>query len=84
VQFNRGIPPADIFVAWENLGYPGHLRAAVYDLWRCKYSGKFEIRFSAKVPPHDVVVIKVEPWQIGIINLAHTNPVNQAPPMLAA
>ena len=61
VFFNRGETPAAISVAWEQIGYPGHLRAQVRDLWAAKNLGKFKNSYSATVAPHDVVVIKVTP-----------------------
>jgi alpha-galactosidase len=61
VLFNRGAAPAEISVAWEDLGYPGHLRAAVRDLWTGAKLGKPQRKFSATIAPHDVCVINVMP-----------------------
>jgi len=61
VLFNRGTAPAEISVAWEDLGYPGHLKAAVRDLWTGKNLGKFKNKFAATVAPHDVCVVNVMP-----------------------
>ena len=61
VLFNRGLAPAEISVTWEEIGYPGHLRAEVRDLWAGKKLGNFHGSFSASVPFHDVAVIKVTP-----------------------
>ena len=61
VLFNRGSAPADITVAWEDLGYPGHLKAVVRDLWTGKTLGKFKKQFGARIAPHDVLVVNVRP-----------------------
>jgi alpha-galactosidase len=61
VLFNRGTAEAEISVAWETLGYPAHLSAAVRDLWAGKDLGKFTGRFSAEVPGHGVVLVIVKP-----------------------
>ena len=59
--FNRGEVPVQIPVIWEDLGYPGHLRADVRDLWAGKNLGKFRGKYAAVVAPHDVLVLKVMP-----------------------
>ena len=61
ILFNRGAAEAEISVAWAELGYPAHLQAAVRDLWQKKDLGKNAGSFSAKVPSHGVVMIKVAP-----------------------
>jgi len=61
VLFNRGTAPAEISVAWEDLGYPGHLKAAVRDLWTERKLGKFKNKFGATIAPHDVLVVNVMP-----------------------
>jgi alpha-galactosidase len=61
VLFNRGEGETEISVSWEELGYPGHLSAAVRDLWLKKDLGKFTGTFSAKVSSHGVVMVKVQP-----------------------
>jgi len=58
---NRSASEADISVSWEDLGYPTHLAAAVRDLWAMKDLGKFTATFSAKVPSHGVVMLRVTP-----------------------
>jgi alpha-galactosidase len=61
VLLNRGASEADISVLWEDLGYPAHLSAAVRDLWAKKDLGKSTATFSAKVPSHAVVMVRVTP-----------------------
>ena len=58
---NRGASDTDISVSWEDLGYPAHLSAAVRDLWAKKDVGKSTGTFSAKVPSHGVVMLRVTP-----------------------
>ena len=59
VLFNRSLKEAEMSVSWEELGYPLHVKANVRDLWQHKNLGKFKRKFSARVPSHDVVMIKV-------------------------
>jgi len=61
VLLNRGASDAEISVSWEDLGYPAHLSAAVRDLWAKKDLGKSTATFTAKVPSHAVVMLRVIP-----------------------
>ncbi len=61
VLLNRGVSEAEISVSWEDLGYPAHLSAAVRDLWAKKDLGKSTGTFSARVPSHAVVMLRVAP-----------------------
>jgi alpha-galactosidase len=61
VLLNRGTSEKEISVSWEDLGYPGHLSAAVRDLWQAKDLGQFKEKFSAAVSPHAVVMVRVQP-----------------------
>jgi alpha-galactosidase len=58
---NRGANEAEITARWTVLGYPEHLSAIVRDLWTHKDLGKFNGKFSVKVPSHDVVVVTITP-----------------------
>lgn len=59
--FNRSAAEREISINWSDLGYPGHLHAAVRDLWQHKDLGTFEKEFSARVELHGVVMITVKP-----------------------
>jgi alpha-galactosidase len=61
VLFNRGTADAEISVSWKDLGYPAHQTAKIRDLWHAKDLGVQERNFSAPVPPHSVVMVKVTP-----------------------
>ncbi len=61
ILFNRGTAETEISISWEGLGYPAHLSAAVRDLWEKKDLGKYTGSYSAKVPSHAVVMLKVAP-----------------------
>ncbi len=61
ILLNRGASSHNITVTWEQIGYPGHLSAAVRDLWAHKDLGKFTGKFSAPVESHGVVVVAVRP-----------------------
>ena len=61
ILFNRGTSDAEISVRWEQLAYPGHLSAKVRDLWEHLDLGSFEGSYKAKVAPHSVVMVKVQP-----------------------
>src|SRR5207244_8701552 len=61
VLLNRGSSEHEITVKWEQIGYPGHLSAAVRDLWQHKDLGKFTGKFSGPVESHGVVMVRVSP-----------------------
>ncbi|OQX78871.1 MAG: alpha-galactosidase [Bacteroidetes bacterium 4484_249] len=61
VLFNRALTKENIEVTWTEIGYPAHLKANVRDLWQHKDLGEFTGKYSAEVPPHDVVMIRVSP-----------------------
>jgi alpha-galactosidase len=61
VLLNRDTSEKEITVSWEDIGYPGHLSASVRDLWRAKDLGQYKEKFSARVAPHSVVMVKVAP-----------------------
>ena len=61
VLLNRSAAEKEITVNWEDLDYPGHLGAAVRDLWLHKDLGRFTGKFSAMVPSHGVVMVTVKP-----------------------
>jgi alpha-galactosidase len=61
VLLNRGVSEAEISVSWQDLGYPAHLSAAVRDLWAKIDLGKSTGTFSARVPSHAVVMLRVAP-----------------------
>jgi alpha-galactosidase len=61
ILFNRGAGDSDVSVSWEEIGYPNHLTAKVRDLWAHKDVGTFTGSYSAKVPSHAVVMVKVTP-----------------------
>jgi alpha-galactosidase len=55
--FNRGYREASVTVKWSDLGLTG--KHKVRDLWRQKDLGKFSGEFTAKVPRHGVVLVKI-------------------------
>jgi len=55
--FNRGLAPKDVTVHWADLGLSGTQQ--VRDLWLRKDLGKFKDTFTARVPRHGVVFVKV-------------------------
>ena len=61
ILLNRGSAGTDISVSWEDLAYPAHLSATVRDLWAKKDLGKSTGTFSATVPPHAVVMLRITP-----------------------
>ncbi len=61
ILFNRSASEQNVAVAWEDIGYPDHLNAAVRDLWEKKDLGKFTGKFSAPVASHGVVMVTVKP-----------------------
>jgi len=61
VLFNRGAQPAEIATEWAELGYPAKMSAEVRDLWAHKSLGRKVGSFSATVPSHGVVMVRVTP-----------------------
>lgn len=57
--FNRGRLEAEVTARWLDLGVLG--RQNVRDLWRQKDVGTFGGQYTAKVPPHGVVLVKISP-----------------------
>jgi alpha-galactosidase len=55
--FNRGEFETVITARWADLGRTG--KQAVRDLWRQKELGVFDVLFSARVPRHGVVLVRV-------------------------
>ena len=58
---NRGASEQKMTANWTDIGYPESLSAEVRDIWEHKDLGKKTGSFSATVPSHGVVVIKVKP-----------------------
>jgi len=58
---NRTGAEANITVSWTDIGYPEHVRAKVRDLWAKKDLGEKTGSFSAAVPSHGVMMVRIEP-----------------------
>jgi alpha-galactosidase len=61
VLFNRGPQSAEIAAKWTELGYPSKMSAEIRDLWAHKSLGRKAGGFSATVPSHGVVMVRVTP-----------------------
>jgi alpha-galactosidase len=61
ILLNRGPAEVKITVDWTEIGYPAGLAAGVRDLWQREDLGRFSRGFSASVPSHGVVMIRVTP-----------------------
>jgi alpha-galactosidase len=59
--FNRGTQAMTIAAKWTDLGYPPAMSAEVRDLWAQQSIGRTNAAFSATVPPHDVVMVRITP-----------------------
>jgi alpha-galactosidase len=55
--FNRGPEEKEVTAKWSDLGING--KRKVRDLWKHKDLGAFQGRFTAKVPSHGAVVVRV-------------------------
>jgi alpha-galactosidase len=55
--FNRGLWKSEIKARWSDLGIEG--KQKVRDLWRQKDLGTYDKEFSATVPRHGVVLVKI-------------------------
>lgn len=60
VLFNRSAEKADIGFTWAEIGLPQVLQFTVRDLWAKKDVGTFKEKYSAAVPSHGVVMVKVK------------------------
>jgi alpha-galactosidase len=58
---NRGASEQRITANWTEIGYPEHLKASVRDLWQHKDLKAANGSFSASVPSHGVVMVKIRP-----------------------
>jgi alpha-galactosidase len=58
---NRSATEAKITAQWTDLGYPETLNASVRDLWAHKDLPSAQGSFSASVPSHGVVFVKIKP-----------------------
>jgi alpha-galactosidase len=58
---NRSDKPATISADWRDIGYPSTVSAAVRDLWAHKDLPHSTGSFSAEVPSHGVVMVRVTP-----------------------
>jgi len=61
VLLNRSDKPATIAADWRDIGYPPSLPAAVRDLWAHKDLAQHTGSFSAEVPSHGAVMVRIEP-----------------------
>ena len=57
--FNRGYAETTVTAKWADLGITG--KQKVRDLWRQKNIGAFSKEFTAKVPRHGVVLVRIIP-----------------------
>jgi alpha-galactosidase len=55
--FNRGLHPREVTVQWSQLGLQG--RQAVRDLWQRRDLGVAQDKFTAKVPRHGAVLVRI-------------------------
>jgi alpha-galactosidase len=58
---NRGEYEANITVKWTYIGWINSIQAEVRDLWAHQDLGTYEGFFTASVPPHDVVMLRITP-----------------------
>ena len=61
VLLNRSDKPATIAADWRDIGYPPSLPAAVRDLWAHKDLAQHTGSFSAEVPSHGAVMVRIKP-----------------------
>jgi alpha-galactosidase len=61
ILLNRGAATASISADWADIGYPATVKATVRDLWAKKDMGKFAANYTAQVPSHGVVMVRVTP-----------------------
>jgi alpha-galactosidase len=59
ILFNRGQGPATVAVSWQEIGQPFDAELKVRDLWTKRDLGTVKGTFSANVPSHEVVMVRV-------------------------
>ena len=58
---NRSEGEKEISVTWTEIGYPELLKASVRDLWSGKAAESIQGKYSASVPSHGAVVVRIVP-----------------------
>jgi alpha-galactosidase len=61
ILFNRGRTERSMAVSWQEIGLPWDSEPMIRDLWAMKDIGAVKGTFSATVPSHESVMIKVTP-----------------------
>ena len=61
VLLNRSGAEKQMTLKWTDIGYPETVEASVRDLWSHKDLGKLKGSYSAAVPSHGVVMVRVKP-----------------------
>jgi alpha-galactosidase len=61
VLFNRGETKQDMTVNWTEIGYTSEMTVAARDLWQKEDLGSFTGHFTASVPSHDVIMVRITP-----------------------
>jgi len=57
---NRGSVAAPVTVSWDQIGLAPDVPAKVRNLWTGEEAGMFRGRYTARVAPHDVVMVRIE------------------------
>jgi alpha-galactosidase len=65
ILFNRGRTAQTIAVSWQELGLPWDAEPLLRDLWAKKDLGRVKGTYSAEVPPHDIVMLRLTPAAAG-------------------
>jgi alpha-galactosidase len=58
---NRSEGEKEISVGWQDIGYPESLKASVRDVWSGKAAENIQGKYSASVPSHGAVVVRIVP-----------------------
>ncbi len=61
ILLNRGAATAKVSANWSEIGFPDTVKANVRDLWAAKDLGQLSGSYSADVPSHGVVMLRVKP-----------------------
>jgi alpha-galactosidase len=59
ILLNRGAAAHDITLRWEDMGYPNSMSLWLRDLWKGSDAGSFKGSYTASVPSHGVVMVRV-------------------------
>jgi len=80
ILFNRSSSEKRMSVAWQEVGFEKGTLLLIRDLWQQKDVGYFKDYYSAAVPPHDVLMLRLRKSEApsAVPSISMTNPVDSS------